>query len=483
MAIKTGAKDCSDTARRRKGVFSPLVEDRKPIFERESLPRTQRVTRSQARCQSEVPAIQTTSKHKSTRALLNGKAVSRLYSNETAQTPRKKQSSKSSNEEKPAPEQSQPRPQPQPLPLTKETLSLLDHSTRSYRSPSMVSDNTEKSEATKVSINAYDPGFETALNERFVFLYKGKPTFLPKDVGKIQAAVFTTNETSKPTKEQADLVRSLLSKISGEPDMVSQILPKVVPLEQLQMNDQKEVAVDQYWRRCLALDPDLYPSLCTPKPDLTIGWNSEVFPFVRASKSLRAFQCPVASTNNISWPLFTAEVKGEGGSLRVAKLQNLHNAAIMLSNLRELTRAAMKEAEFFDKIHVISLQLTMETIQLSYYWATRSEDGQVSYYGNVLATWTPNSHCDEEFIEACCGIHSAIELVTNRAYPFVYSNMADIEKIYAAKSMAQIPSPRSRPSQRVRKTTSGKASTARAGSSKKSLLSRTTNSSSQNDDA
>jgi len=143
--------------------------------------------------------------------------------------------------------------------------------------------------------------------------------------------------------------------------------------------------VDQYWRRCLALDPVLKPSLSTPKPDVTIGWNSEVFPFVRASKNLRAFQCPVASTNNISWPLFTVEVKGEGGSLRVAKLQNLHNAAIMLSNLRELMKAALKEADFFNKIHPISLQVTTETVQLSYYWAARSEDGQVSYYGNVLA--------------------------------------------------------------------------------------------------
>ena len=180
------------------------------------------------------------------------------------------------------------------------------------------------------------------------------------------------------------------------------------------------------WRRCLALDPDLKPSLSTPKPDLTIGWNSEIFPFARASKNLHVFQCPVASSDHISWPLFTAEVKGEGGSLRVAKLQNLHNAAIMLSNLRELMKAALKEADFFNKIHVISLQLTIESVQLSYYWATRSDEGQVSYYGNVLATWTPSSHRDEDFIEACRCINNAIELVTTRMYPFVYSNMADI---------------------------------------------------------
>ena len=85
----------------------------------------------------------------------------------------------------------------------------------------MASDDTDGSEAANAFINAYDPGYETALNERFVFLYKGKPEAVPKDVDKIRAAVFATNKSSKRPKEHAGLVRSLLSKISGEPDMVS----------------------------------------------------------------------------------------------------------------------------------------------------------------------------------------------------------------------------------------------------------------------
>lgn len=42
-------------------------------------------------------------------------------------------------------------------------------------------------------------------------------------------------------------------------------------------------------------------------------------------------------------------------------------------------KAALKEAESFNKIHVLSLELTVETLQLSYYWATRSKNGQVIY--------------------------------------------------------------------------------------------------------
>lgn len=45
---------------------------------------------------------------------------------------------------------------------------------------------------------------------------------------------------------------------------------------------------------------------------------------------------------------------GEGGCLRHAEPQNLHNAATMLSNLRELMKAALKEVDLFNNIHVLS---------------------------------------------------------------------------------------------------------------------------------
>ncbi|MCJ1278394.1 hypothetical protein MMC21_006209 [Puttea exsequens] len=261
MAIKKGAKERHNTPRRRRRPPSPPVEGRNRPSKQELMPRIQRVTRSQAGCQSEIPTGKVTSKHKSTKALLNDKAAPCPSSNETVQTPIKEQALENCDGEKPASEQNQL----QPLPLTNEGLHLFDNSCRSYGSSSMASDNTEESKATTAYINAYDPGYETALNDRFVFLYKGKPKAVPKDVAEIRAAVFAMNKGPKPPKENAGLVRSLLSEISGEPEMVSQILPKVVPLEQLQMNDQKEVAVDQYWRRCLALDPDLKPSFSTPK--------------------------------------------------------------------------------------------------------------------------------------------------------------------------------------------------------------------------
>ena len=53
----------------------------------------------------------------------------------------------------------------------------------------------------------------------------------------------------------------------------------------------------------------------------------------------------------------------------VVGLRNLHNGAVILSNLFELERECGDEEAFFDKVHVIGLELTVESVQLSYYWA------------------------------------------------------------------------------------------------------------------
>ena len=332
----------------------------------------------------------------------------------------------------------------------------------------MAPNNPKKSRATAASINAYHPAYEAALNKRGIYLYRGKSEDCPPEICEIRDALYAANKNARFPEDQANLVREMLKKRIGEPEVVAKILPKFVPLTQIEKDSLVDYATDQFWRRCLAFGRDLKPSLKTPKPDLTIGWSSDLFLFKKASRSLRAFQCPIPSTIGISWPLFTAEVKGDGGSLRVARLQNLHNAAIMLSNLRELMKAASREAEFFDKIHVISLQLTPEVVQLSYYWATKSDDGQVTYYGDILDTWSPNSHKDVHLDEAYRFTYNAIELVRTRAYKSIHSCMADIENFYAQTPMHQIPSPRDITGYRVRKTSVRKARVQKTGVRKKS---------------
>lgn len=458
MSIKRRAKDCPDASPQRRRSSASQDQGKKLISNQAPLS-TQRVTRSKAKHQQAVAASKATARGKNPSPTRNND----IHSCEQGE---------SIGLDVPEHPVSQ---QTQRLSLSREALQLLNDANRAL-GDSMAS-ASGCSEASDSSINAYDPAFEQALNDRYVFFFKGKLNELPNNLDTLRAAVFSQTSTAKPPKGQAGLVRRLLARVRGEPDMVSQVMPEIVPFERLKREESTEVAVNQLWRRCLAIDPNIKPSLATPKPDVTIGWNSEILSFQKSNKNLRSFQCPVSSNNDLSWPLFTVEIKGEGGCLRHAQLQNLHNAAIMLSNLRELMKAALKEADFFNKIHVLSLELTVETVQLSYYWATRSKNGQIIYYGKALENWGIRSNRDAGFNEAYHCVHNAIELVRSQAYSFVYSYMESVEQLFSAKPMAQVPSSISK-SQRIRKRSSDEASSKKTSSSKrKSPLTITTSAS------
>lgn len=443
MCIKRRGADSSDVSPQKRRSWTSPDKGKKLISKQASLS-TQRVTRSKAKHQQADADSKATAKSKTPSPTSNND-IHGLIQGEPLDLDVRRQPLLN---------------QTQTLSLSRETLQLLNDSNRSL-GDSMASVSAY-SEVSDGSLNAYDPAYEQALNDRYVFFFKGKPDELPNDLDKLQTAVFAQTSTNKPPEGQAGLVRRLLARVRGEPDMVSQIMPEIVPFERLKREESTEVAINQLWRRYLALDPDIKPSIATPKPDVTIGWNSEIFPFQKANKNLRSFQSPVPSNNSLSWPLFTIEIKGEGGCLRHAQLQNLHNAAVMLSNLRELMKAALKEADFFNKIHVLSVELTVETVQLSYYWAGHSKSGQVIYYGKTLENWSIRSNRDACFNEAYRCIDNAIEMVKLQAYPLVYSYMDSVEQLFNSKAIAKVPSPRCTSNQRIR------ASSTKTNSSKRS---------------
>ncbi len=59
----------------------------------------------------------------------------------------------------------------------------------------------------------------------------------------------------------------------------------------------------------------------------------------------------------------------------------------MLSNLFELKRKCGNEEAFFNKVHVIGVELTAESVQLSCYWSCRNNIGGVEYFGKRLQCW------------------------------------------------------------------------------------------------
>ena len=160
--------------------------------------------------------------------------------------------------------------------------------------------------------------------------------------------------------------------------------------------------------------------LATPKPDQTIGLSAESLTCYNARAQLGPVCTPVTADSDLLFPFFTAECKGDQGRLKVSRMQNAHNAAVMLRNMHCLRRKAAASAgaaaslkntkfkpstddvfanenidleeddndhetdetneaiseqkvcdqEFYSHIHAVTLSLSTESVELCYHWAS-----------------------------------------------------------------------------------------------------------------
>lgn len=366
-------------------------------------------------------------------------------------------------------------------PLTREAL----HQLNKVQHPSLpdlvssadsesMADDTIVTKDSKASANAYDSEFEKFLKYRGIF-YADNKIVLPSDLMDLEQAIYSPRPGSEPDKAAADILRRQIGQCTNEVATVSSILPKVVPLEEIINTETLSLAQDSSWcRQCIIPGP-MKPDLTVPKPDKTIGWADDVFfDYPKAQGYLKPQMLPVTSNRKLAWPLFTVEVKGDKGDLKVASLQNLWNGATLLSNLLSLRRWSKKEDDFYNKIHVMSLELTAESIQLSCYWATAGKNpGEVKYYGMRLETWSVYS--TKAYAEAWRCTHNALEWVRNRAYNWIRSDLAILEERLTPKIAPAMPTPRSRTDQsqqHIKRSASTGSSLGRASSLSSGLPSK-----------
>ena len=325
----------------------------------------------------------------------------------------------------------QPQDLASPVPLTKEAIRLLNHNTEEYsKSSNMVSGvngSVTFGAQSEPSLNAYDPGYEDALQEHDIFFADNKDP--PPDFHELWEAILQSRESPGPDHMEAETFRAELNEAKNGSASVRDILPQLVPLSSLRVGKDTAFVKDQLWRRDIALQPELQPTLATPKPHVTIGWKPAVFKsrYKKAYKSLEAFISPIAGFKCVAWPIFTIAASGEGGSMRVAMLQNLHNGAVMLSNLFELKRKCRNEEAFFNKVHVIGVELTAESVQLSCYWACRNDIGIVEYFGKSLQCWSLFDVTGESLRNARRGIRNVVEWIKPRTFEWIQSDTAAFE--------------------------------------------------------
>lgn len=165
------------------------------------------------------------------------------------------------------------------MPLTKETLRFLNRNTdvEDSKTSNTISEVSESviSEAQSGSINAYDPEYRNALEDRDIFFAVGED--LPFNVHELWKAMLQPRDSPGPDDIEAENFRAQLTNANNGSASVKDMIPQLVPLMSLQLEKDTAYVKDQLWRRDVALQPDLKPTLTTPKPDVTIGSSPEVF--------------------------------------------------------------------------------------------------------------------------------------------------------------------------------------------------------------
>ena len=119
-------------------------------------------------------------------------------------------------------------------------------------------------------------------------------------------------------------------------------------------------------------------------------------------------------------------------------LQNLHNGAIMLSNIYVLKQECKREETFLDKVHAIGAEFFEGGVSLSCYWATRPGPGEVKYFGKTHETWCLLTSSGTHYKEACSYKANAIGCVRFEAQEWIHPDLQVIEDMLISAPLADL---------------------------------------------
>ena len=161
------------------------------------------------------------------------------------------------------------------VPLTKGALRLLNRNTG--ENSKSLSSNMSESGTTEAqgSINAYDPEYRNALEDGDIHFPEKTDT--PPDFDELRQAMLLPGKSPEPNDIEARNLRAQLTDANNESASLREILPRIVPLESMQLENDTACIKKQLWRRDICVQPVIKPTWTTPKPHVTIGWRPEVF--------------------------------------------------------------------------------------------------------------------------------------------------------------------------------------------------------------
>jgi hypothetical protein len=341
------------------------------------------------------------------------------------------------------------------LQLTTETLRQLEAATTiSPTRQSFMGSQSERSVSSDRtdSLSAYNARFTDELERRNIHFADHQDVPQPQNLVDILEVIDKREENTPHLELQARNYRKILDTSGNEADVIQSLVPKVLPVEAVRLSDNECTIANQQWAQHVLHHSELRPSLAAPKPDQVFGFRARSFRFPRALAFLRQTACPAPQSSlQLLAPYFIVEAKGEQGSRLVAKRQSLWAAVTMISILMRIaTTAGTIDTDFFGYVHVMSVELTTETIQLSCYWATRNE-GETHFWGKTIRCWSPNDPTGESFEKAHYGIHNAVEWTRQHVHHRLNNDLELLEQSMPREIQSQMTPPNSENRSRSRK--------------------------------
>jgi hypothetical protein len=266
-----------------------------------------------------------------------------------------------------------------------------------------------------------DPDYESLLRDRGI-IYDNTDSGGPKDLEEIERLICNERQSPGPDADACKRFPRRSRKSGNENGALQALLPQVLPIiDNLWDSPNDALPLNMAWDRQILLGPEMQPAITPPKPDQAFGFLPEAFPFKYAASALKSSMYP---TRDLAWPYFTVEAKGRQGQLDVARLQNMHNGAIMLNNMLQLKRSIDREHELIDKVGVMTLELTTESISLSAHWIARNPDGTLHFRSRCVTCYSGMDPSGHSFRCARRDALNAIELFRTRTQAWVTKDMA-----------------------------------------------------------
>ena len=270
------------------------------------------------------------------------------------------------------------------------------------------------------------PQFWMHLKARNV-LFASPTVDRPSNWKELQTTISQERKSPEPDDNTTEFFRTGIQRSANERGALQHMLPKLLPILDIWTAGDSEafVAPEPTFDTDIQIKPEMTPRLTVPRPDIAIGWLTEKLPYIKAIAYLGTTACP-AYTVQMTWPVFVIEGKGRAGQLEVARWQSLHDSTYLLHSLLKLRTSVGKEEEFFGKVHVMSMEVTTETVQLTAYWATKDGDN-IKFYGDCIYAWTTNDPSGKQFREARRGASNALDWVRKNAMEWIAEDMAALE--------------------------------------------------------